>query len=403
MRRFRLMATLAAAALVCVACSTTSGPDSRTILVDYSHDEFASFFLRYFPKSVEVRPGQALVFKQTWTGEPHTVTFGTKVNKMLDTILPLLDKYKGIPEEEIPKEAIDSFEGALEGLPFAFSDDGLNQTSAQGCFVQSGDVRSDSKPCAIRKLPAFDGTADYFNSGFIPYEGQNGNTFTMKLADDIKPGTYRYYCAVHGPEQYGEIQVKPANTKIPSQAEVNIEARKEINSEASALLKTYRNTQATGSVAVKGDTYKKPFAGLENPSVEHAAINEFIPRTLKVKVGEKVTWSFFGFQHTVSFNVPAYFPIATVEKDGAVKLNEKLDKPAGGSPPIPESESDDGPLRHPVNIDAGTWDGKGFYSSGALGGGNPPATYTMSFGRPGTYKLACLFHPPMVGTVQVTK
>jgi plastocyanin len=330
------------------------------------------------------------------------VTFGTKVDTMLGTVLPLLDKFEGVPEEQIPKEAIDTFESATESLPFMFSDDGpndLNQTAAQSCYLKSGDLRTDKKPCAKQELPAFDGTPAYYNSGFIPYEGQNGNTFTMKLADDIKPGKYQYYCAVHGPQQNGTVDVKAAETKIPSQAEVNIEARKAINKEAAALLKTYRQTKKTGTFAAEGETYKAPFAGLYDAKVEHAAINEFVPRTIKLKVGEKTTWTLLGPPHTVSFNVPAYFPIATVEKDGTVKINEKLDAPAGGSPPVPERSHEDGPSP-PVNIEAGAWNGEGFYSSGSLGGGSP-ATYTMSFAKPGTYKLACLFHPPMVGTVEV--
>lgn len=404
MRGSHLRAILAASSVLAMSCSMASTEAQRTVLVDYSHDEFSSFFLQYFPRTVQTHPGQTVVFKQTWTGEPHTVTFGTMVDKMLSTVLPAFEKYEGVPDEEVPKDVIDSVDEALKNLPFMFDEQGgsgLNQTAAQSCYLKSGTLRTDKKPCEKRELPAFDGKAAYYNSGFIPYEGQNGNTFTLKLADDIKPGKYQFYCAVHGPQQAGTIDVRSAETKIPSQAEVNIEARKEINKEAAPLLQTFRQTKKTGAFTAEGETYKEPLGGLFNEKVNHAAINEFVPRTMKLKVGEKATWTLLGPPHTVSFNVPAYFPIATVGKDGTVKINGKLDAPAGGSPPLPEEGGDDGPSP-PVNIEAGAWNGEGFYSSGSLGGGSA-ATYTMSFSKPGTYKLACLFHPPMVGTVQVVK
>ena len=80
--------TVAVVALALIASACASGTSERTVLVDYTHDEFASFFLFNFPKRIEVTPGTEIVFKQTWTGEPHTVTAGTSVDKALDD--PLL-------------------------------------------------------------------------------------------------------------------------------------------------------------------------------------------------------------------------------------------------------------------------------------------------------------------------
>jgi plastocyanin len=76
--------------------------------------------------------------------------------------------------------------------------------------------------------------------------------------------------------------------------------------------------------------------------------------------------------------------------------NPTLDPPAGGSPKLPAEDR-----YGDITIDAGTWDGRHFFSSGLL---NPEgvAVYSVRFSRPGTYKFACLVHPAMVGTLKVT-
>ena len=120
------------------------------------------------------------------------------------------------------------------------------------------------------------------------------------------------------------------------------------------------------------------------------------------KVGQKVTWVVLG-GHTISFNVPTYFPIFTIGKDGTVARNPKLDTPAGGSPKLPESSGNgdhNGPSK-PLTIDAGTWNGQGFYSSGLISA-DSFGVYSLRFSTPGTYKFACLVHPLMVGTLEVT-
>src|SRR5437762_257683 len=74
--------------LVATACG--GGAATRTILVDYSSDEFASFLLSNFPSQLSVHPGDTLVIHQTWTGEPHTFSGGTAVNERLGNASNLL-------------------------------------------------------------------------------------------------------------------------------------------------------------------------------------------------------------------------------------------------------------------------------------------------------------------------
>jgi hypothetical protein len=107
-------------------------------------------------------------------------------------------------------------------------------------------------------------------------------------------------------------------------------------------------------------------------------------------------------RHTISFGVPRYFPIIEFQRDGNVRFNPKLDPPAGGAEEfdVPEEERYGG-SPEPIEFDGGTYDGTGFWSSGTIDA-DPYIEYSMRITRPGTYKYACLIHPPMVGTVEVT-
>lgn len=103
-----------------------------------------------------------------------------------------------------------------------------------------------------------------------------------------------------------------------------------------------------------------------------------------------------GADHTISFEVPEYFPVVEFAEDGTVRLNPKLQPSAGGAsePAEPEGEG-------VFEVDGGSYDGEGFWSSGLLGA-QPYVEYTLRITEPGSYRYACLIHPPMVGTVVVT-
>lgn len=482
MRRLRLglcrgdmrRLSLATVGLVLVAssCMDGGGSSQRTILVDYSSDRFASFFLYNFPTKIAVHPGTELVFRQTWTGEPHTVTGGTATSRLLAKTRPLLDLFvnydylannnPGLPDPEDPGDAtfndfteglakaqpkakrdivIDAWgklrdqgvklppldepsdasfdeatkvidelgESAFNDLPFAFGEetDDLNQAVAQPCYRRRGQLPKDpKKPCseAQQRQPEFDGSEAFYNSGIIRYEGQQGNTFRVPLADDIKPGTYTFYCAVHGPLQATDVEVRPESEDVPSQEEVSRESRRQITEFARPLDEVYRDATDDGRITVDDRGEKKsvgaPFAGLFSPKEMHAAINAFVPERITVKTGEPIVWKLMGAEHTISFDVPTYFPPVEFLRNGTVRLNPKLDPPAGGAPPKPEDEV-------VTEIDGGTYDGSGFWSSGLIGAcpecGDPPyIAYTLRISKPGSYKYACLLHPPMVGTVVVT-
>jgi plastocyanin len=458
----KLSVVAVAVVLLASGCGVGGGGAERTVLVDYSFDEFATALFKNFPGEIDVTPGTTVVFKQTWTGEPHTVTGGTLVNKMMATGKPWIEFFNafeslagkaGLPDPENPSgpasalfdaiekakdkepKLVDQLYGAYDalrkegiplvdrkdpgdatfeslvktvdkhsekffensGLPWAFGEDDITQNGGEPCFLDKGlPPKKETKACAKRdqRQPEFDGTASYYNSGIIPYEGPQGNTYKVKLTNDIKPGNYFFYCAVHGPEQSTEVRVRPSGTDVPSQADVNRVARREIDDFTKPMIKSFRDAK-DGKIDLDGDTVEGPFAGVTVPV--HGILNEMLPKTIRTKVGDEVTWKVMGADHTISFDVPRYFPVMTFAKNGRVSLNPRLEKPAGGSPKIPEQEG-----MGVLKVDGGTYDGSGFYSSGLMGA-EPYAEYSLRFAKPGTYKYACLLHPPMVGTVSVTR
>lgn len=417
----RLVVVLAAVLILAAACGSgtgsSAGPQTRTVQVDYNHDAFATSLFENYPRRVQVRPGDTVEFRQDWTGEPHSVTMGTLVD---EKIQPLVDLFTDIETTgQFPEGEPTEFEAFDEALPYALGEDGMVQNAAQPCYVAadefSGSYPGDeTTPCPKQEQPAFNGRQAIYSSGVIPYEGVDGNTFRVRLADDIPTGTYTYYCNVHGPLQYGQIEVVAPGSQIPSQAEVDRQALEE---QRAILAPMARNFEAaTAGQEVEGGDPEDTFTidagqarvvGVPTPFFEdnrfvHGIVNEFVPRSVEARVGEKVTWTFVG-GHTLSFNVPPYFPVFTVAEDGTTTYNPQAEEPVGWPGPPPPDEGGGGGEEFgppaPVQVDAGTWDGTGFRSTGLAF--NDEDTFSVTFTQPGTYAYACLIHPKMVGTLVV--
>ena len=395
--RIAVALALCVAATGLASCGSGSSSDTLTIEADYDHDEFAGTLFGFFPNSFTVKPGSTVRFHQTWTGAAHTVTLGTRVTELAAPGRDAVTKiYKtGVVDEEPP-----GLEPFFENLPFFFGREGVNQTAAQPCSALTvKDLPTDGKPCKDKTLAPFTGRETYYNSGFIPFEGPRGNTFDLDIADDAKPGTYLYYCNLHGLPMGGDITIT-TDGDTSSQSEVNRQGKKEADRMAKPLLEVYRKEKA-GRSEMKGNLAG---SGDKTTAQIYGAANEFTPRTIEAKVGEKVTWTFISL-HSISFNVPKYAPIFTVKKDGTVVSSELVYDPAGGWPgrTPPVSENEDGPPGvgdTPVSIDAGNFDGGGgLKSSGAEWATGD--TYSVTFTKAGTYPYACLIHPGMIGKVVV--
>lgn len=398
----RLVVVLCALALLSSACGSipllSGGGSTRQVLIDYRHDEFSASFLNYFPHTVQVRPGDSVEFRQQWTGEPHTVTMGTLVDTLGRPYWDYLDAVRSGDPEVDRRRAPDA--PGFRQLPTMLETDEFErivQAAAQPCFRESWvpDVRDLDEPCPRVEQPAFTGRQAYYSSGFVPNEGDGANVFEVQLSDDILPGTYRYYCNYHGPTMSGTIEVVDDDASVPGQSDVNRRARSEATVLVDRLAAVLAEQRAGRDIAplpvVGGYPHDEPlFTGF---------LNEFVPATVDAVVGQPVTWTFYG-GHTLSFNVPEFFPVFEVDGDGTVTFNADAFK-AIGWPERPEQTNP--PTA--VHIDGGEWDGGGGFHSTSWDFGGPYGktfdTFTLTFTRPGEYPFACLVHPAMVGRVRV--
>src|SRR5690349_13249756 len=115
--------------VVLIGACGGSALKERQVLVDYSSDDVTMFVAQNFPKKVSVVPGQTIVFKQTWTGEPHTVTGGSFVNDILtvgDDLLTMFIGYEELaakddnmvnPEEDDDATIAEFFDGLRAAKP----------------------------------------------------------------------------------------------------------------------------------------------------------------------------------------------------------------------------------------------------------------------------------------------
>jgi plastocyanin len=264
-------------------------------------------------------------------------------------------------------------------------------------FSDAGENPDPKVACPTRgkAQPAFTGRQALYSSGFIPYQGAKGNTFDLPIAADATPGTYQYFCNYHWVEMHGTVEVVAKDAAIPSDQAVRLQAQKEIAADAKAAIEQVHKVKA-GSF---GKAHA-PLAGLDTAEENtYTAVDEFFPAKYEAKVGEPVTWTLQGWTHTVSFNVPKYFPIFTIGGGGAVHWDSKSYEPVAWTVPPADLKGGPDSPPDPRNIDVGEWNGAGgFHSSGLL---IPGDTFTITFTRPGSYPYACVLHPKMVGTIDV--
>ncbi|MGI8492610.1 MAG: hypothetical protein ACR2KC_04730 [Acidimicrobiales bacterium] len=367
--------------------SASSSGQTRTVQIDGSTKAFNAMFMAYFPKVVSVHPGDTVVFQEHWTGEPHSVTMGTLVDKGLtaaansDPNGPPPPAYASLPSM-LPRGPGDAI-----------------QAAAAPCYLATGAPPSQpSQGCPKVAQPAFDGTWGYYSSGAI----KPNKTWTVHLSKDIKPGTYQYYCNLHGAMMSGSIQVVSPSQRVPSQAAVTAAGNKERQAAVDKMMPTYQAVKA-GRAPIKGN-----LAGVLSPDTQDVAVSEFVPNVIHAKVGQPVTWTLLGV-HTVTVGGPATVPPAlTWAPDGSVHLQASLFMPVGG-PGEPQSSGSSGPpasnqIKVVAAVDGGSYNGTGERSSGIFTNSFPPAleSYSLTFSKPGTYDIDCLFHPHMEAKVIVT-
>ena len=406
MRR-RLVAVVAVLALAGAACGGSDddggttpdagsggeggGATTYTVKVDAKSDDYKIGTTAYFPNELKVAAGSTIDFESVFTGEPHTVTLGSLVDAGLKAAAADPDA------DEEPAE--------LQKLPPLLPDGpgDANQMAANPCIVEKGDPPTDKACPEVSDPPAFDGTQSVYNSGFLP----DGEHFELKLADDIKAGTYSFFCLLHRGAMTGEFTVVDADD-ADSADDVEAAGEKRLDD-------MIAKAKPAADAAVKGDF--TPFApaaagqvvaGGASQDAPELLLTSFGPEEVSVKTGGTVTWVVVG-PHTVSFNAPQDVASSALIKggDGKFHANEKAFAPEGGPGQAPPDENaappdENAPPPAPKITDGGKFDGSGFRSSGIFLS-FPPALegYKLTFTKAGTYTYECLIHPEMEGTVKV--
>ena len=212
----------------------------------------------------------------------------------------------------------------------------------------------------------YDGSV-YTSSGFI----LGGKTYTLTFP---KPGTYTYYCLIHG-EMVGKVIVQAAGAAYPTtvgavQSQSVLSAAADLKS-ASDIVAQFPYTSG-GPHLVVG---MSPGLGQQPPT--NASVVRFLDgpsltdTSVTVPVGTTVTWTSddSNLPHTITFPVAGQ----------ALPNMDPFSPPSGGS----------------------TYDGSTLTNSGPLFGGQ---SYSLTFTKAGTYTYHCLFHDDtenMIGTIVV--
>ncbi len=335
----------------------------------------------FFPNEVVVHPGDTVVFRSVFTGQPHTVTLGTAVDAGLAAGARAASRGVAADPPELAKLT-------------AFARDGWGAISpvvAKPCFLDRGEPPVPTgPPCRQRRQPLFTGRQAFYSSGFLP----DGATFTVKLSPAITPGAYGFVSLLQR-GMTGQITVVDRSRQLPNPAEVERVKQRRRESVLRGISQAVDEVTATAATAV---------AGVSGPGGASWA-NVFRPKDATVAAGEPMTWTVFGL-HTISFNPPPNVGPLMVQEGDGWQANRAVVEPTSGRAPPPESlltpPLGDETESAPTVVDGGTWDGRGFHNSGALASGPSRHTvYRLTFSVPGRYPYTCLIHRGMDGFVSV--
>lgn len=375
-----------------------TGPQTFRVQIDADSDDFNAAFYAFLPDELAAAPGDSLNFELPhFTGEPHTVTFGTLVDAAVDRLNDVGSSINYSDRENLPEmlKLTDVFPHRVgQGPP------DTNQAAAAPCYLDTGEppfpLEGSGPPCEPREQPELDGRQTFYNSGVLQADG---DSFSVKLADGIAPGSYSFICLIHRSLMRGELEVVAPGEEVPSPDDVAQTGADQLDGLEKSLEPQFEALSAAAATkAVVGSGPGSVFEQKAEPS--NALVAEFGPKELSVPVGEVVTWQ-VRFFHTVSINAPEEaVGLLTKRPDGTFHINPGV-FPAE-SPLAPVDYLNFPPTTDkPVTIDAKALGG-GFKSSGFLGS-VPPAliSYQVSFPKAGTYTLRCLVHPDMKGQIKV--
>lgn len=375
------------------ATPSLQGAQTFGVTLDGKTDAFNGEFGTFFPDGLSVHPGDTINFSlPRFSGVPHTVTVGTLVDKAVARYQQLGPQAPFFQQENDP---------AVLNLPDVFPHTAptgppdANHSAAEPCYLATGvpplSLSGGAPACPKVPQPEFDGTQAFLNSGIL---GKDGDSYALKLASSIKPGTYSVICLVHRGGMTAKLTVAPPSQTIPTPAEVTANGTKQFNDVVARMTPLAQAAQVTATTTTAVNV-----GSLDTQSDN--VIADFGPKTLSVPVGATVTFTFAAF-HTLAFNAPdSAVGIVTKDPNGVYHLG------AGGAPvgwTVPPSW---GAFPQPVTQTAasanlGPYPGTGERNTGLIGS-LPPAIFSVAvqFTQKGTVPIRCLIHPEMKGEVKV--
>ena len=289
---------------VAAAATVAAGPKTVQVQVDGDGDGFDAYMIHYFPDKITLHAGDSVKFKLKDSGEPHTVSSGAPVKDLLDFVLsycgPELFAAPKCAGNEPPPPDVEAKFNELQGKLPQLLPDGpgdANQVAANPCFVAAGGTVPTDKRCTNIPQPDFKGDEALYNSGWLS-EAQD---FTVKLAPDIKPGTYTFLCLLHGPGMTETITVVDKAADSDTADEVKARLDTELATFRGKLTKPAADLKISKG-GTEGDIKWNVQADSEVDGVD-GGIAEFGPPEISIPAGASVTWKIQG-QHTISFNAP---------------------------------------------------------------------------------------------------
>lgn len=220
------------------------------------------------------------------------------------------------------------------------------------------------------------------------------NQYTLTFPSTLAPGTYTYYCLVHGKMMQGKIIVQAAGTPYPfTQKQYNQRDRAAIRSDFADGMRLWK-TARKKAAALSRKNGPTVLAGAMD---DRTMVMRFVPHTITTRVGGKVHFlaTRMGEPHVVTFGD---------------------DKTGCGAPPCDPSRPWNTVITSDGN-EAASYPGHngGFtgspteLNSGVLLGAPPsmtgaPQQLTLTLTKRGSYPYSCALHDymGMLGTVAVT-
>ena len=346
------------------AQTATHAPRTVTVMVGGGQD--ITVLDGFFPQNLRIRVGDTVTWKHNGesTGDRHTATFIGGPFPGLKAPLPTGGAGQVMPRRNIPVPGGQKGENMRNPLI-------LFPTRQSGASVET-----------------YDGTT-FVTSGELaqtPRKGTPRNeTFSLTFT---KPGLYHYICLNHHPHMIGMIEVVSATaTDVPDQAQIDAQAKAEMNSLLAQIESAKERSKAVGrQPSSNGTTIWYVQAGTFLLSEMRGMDFDFHPKNLTVKAGDTVIWEAKS-GHTVTFVPSPVIPERLILKPQAEGMPQLIVNSKSNNPAVP----------------SGTYNPTDYYNSGNIGINQPRVSWAMTFDKPGVYEYVCTIHHErgMKGTITV--